>query len=274
MKTSNEQRALIVQNCRNGATIKQISERFGVSPSTVDRILRAERAAGQVVNLARGRPQKNKWQPGTQKPTFDIRSTTLSVVRSLCEKYHAYGSTGACAVYAFAVFEDERPIAAFAWAAPPFGAAQTICPEAPQGVLALSRMVAVPREERRLRHISKPLRYQMRALIDRTRWPVLITYSDEGQGHTGHVYKCSGWKPTRRTRRSFCVDSEGHRRGVASSDHPDLNYGGKTTLQCWEHRVCAPGETAAWMVHHGWRRVEVPGRTWKSGAPTFRWVRS
>lgn len=34
--------------------------------------------------------------------------------------------------------------------------------------------------------VSKPLRRQMRVEIDRGRWPVLITYSDEGQGHTGH----------------------------------------------------------------------------------------
>jgi tRNA U34 5-carboxymethylaminomethyl modifying GTPase MnmE/TrmE len=59
---------------------------------------------------------------------------------------------------------------------------------------------ALPREERRLRHISKPLKRQMRDLIDRTRWPVLVTYSDEGQGHLGHVYKCSGWQKTTRKR--------------------------------------------------------------------------
>jgi hypothetical protein len=73
-------------------------------------------------------------------------------------------------------------------------------------VLALSRMVAVPAEQRRLKHISKALKRQMR-LIDRSRWPVLVTYSDESVGHTGHVYKCSGWTPTTRKRvRTYAVD--------------------------------------------------------------------
>jgi len=78
-------------------------------------------------------------------------------------------------------------VAAYAWQPPPPGASRAVCPEAPEGVLALSRMVAVPRDERRLQHVSTPLRRQMRVLIDRGRWPVLVTYSDEGQGHTGNA---------------------------------------------------------------------------------------
>jgi hypothetical protein len=30
-------------------------------------------------------------------------------------------------------------------------------------------------------------------LIDRTRWPVLLTYADSGQGHTGAIYLAAGW---------------------------------------------------------------------------------
>ena len=55
------------------------------------------------------------------------------------------------------------------------------------------------------------LRRQMRSLIDRSRWPVLVTYSDEGQGHTGHVYRCSGWHPTMREVRQTYTDEGGRR---------------------------------------------------------------
>ena len=94
-------------------------------------------------------------------------------------------------------------------------------------MLALSRMVAVPREKRELRHISKPLRVQMRRRIDRTRWPVLVTYSDEGQGHTGHVYKCSGWQATERTRRPTFEDAQGRRQ----SSYSNGKHGGRDLVR-------------------------------------------
>lgn len=103
-------------------------------------------------------------------------------VKDLCAKFHGYHGAGSVAVYAFGVYEDGEIVAAYAWQPPPLGGAKSVCPQAPHGVLSLSRMVAVPRDQRRLNHVSKPLRYQMRGLIDRTRWPVLVTYSDEGEG--------------------------------------------------------------------------------------------
>lgn len=132
--------------------------------------------------------------------TFDQRPGTLDEVRALCEAHHGYGSAGGVSAYAFVVVERGTNIAGYAWQPPPPNAAATVCPEAPGGVLALSRMVAVPKDERELKHVSKPLREQVKKLIDRTRWPVLVTYSDEGQGHTGYVYKCSGWEATTRRR--------------------------------------------------------------------------
>lgn len=111
---------------------------------------------------------------------YDIRRCSIEVVRGLCERFHIYESAGGLAVDAFAVYENGEPVAGYAWQPPPPGAAKGVCPEAPQGVLALSRMVAVPKSDRALKHVSKPLREQMKRMIDRTRWPVLVTYSDEG----------------------------------------------------------------------------------------------
>lgn len=123
-------------------------------------------------------------------PSYDLRPVPRADVAALCAAHHGYGGAGHAVTYAWGVVEGGRVIAAYAWQPPPPGAARAVCPEAPTGVLALSRMVAVPRDERRLRHVSTPLRRQMRVLIDRGRWPVLVTYSDEGQGHTGHDYRC------------------------------------------------------------------------------------
>jgi len=199
-------------------------------------------------------------------PTFDLRPVSISDVRDLCAKHHGYGSCGNVAVYAFGVFERGSIVAAYAWQPPPPGASLSICPEAPWAVLALSRMVAVPRSERTLNHVSRPLRWQMANMIDRGRWPVLVTYSDEGQGHTGHVYKCSGWTATSRSRRPTFVNDAGVRTSTYSAGDDvsgRLTRSDDTHLQRWEHWACERGQVEAWCKAHGWMRRSVG--TWKRG---------
>jgi hypothetical protein len=207
--------------------------------------------------------------------SFDQRPCSLEDVRRLCEQHHGYGSAGGASVYCFGVYEGDAIVAAYSWQPPPPGAARSVCPECPQGVLALSRMVAVPKSERSLRHVSKPLRRQMLRLIDRGRWPVLLTYSDEGQGHTGHVYKCSGWQPTTRAKRAVFVDSTGARASsYANGDSGlrDLTRSGSTTIQRWEHWACPRGAALEKMESAGWRRVAIEGRVWASGNQAYTYV--
>lgn len=211
---------------------------------------------------------------------YDIRPCTIKDVACLCEAHHGYGSAGSTAVYCFGVYEDERLVAAFAWQPPAAGAALSVCHEVPGGVLALSRMVAVPKTERRLAHISKPLRIIMRRLIDRTRWPVLITYSDESMGHTGHVYKCSGWQPERdekgepvRRKSPSYTNATGQRvssysAGVTRTE--GLVRGVDKTTQRWEH-WCSPTPLAH-MLDWGWRHEPIPGKVWRSGNPRYTWA--
>lgn len=202
--------------------------------------------------------------------TFRLEPTTIAAVTHLFTEHHAYASIGKMATYVFAVLEGGAPVAAFMWQPPAPGAAKSVCAACPQGVLALSRMVAVPRAQRELRHISKPLRAQMRRLIDRTRWPVLVTYSDESVGHTGHVYKCSGWRPTvRKQVDTFTVDG----RRVSSysngaSKRPAGAVAAKAWLQRWEHWITE--EPAALLATH-WRRVAILGKRWASGSQAHRY---
>lgn len=208
---------------------------------------------------------------------FDIKKATLTEIKPLFEKYHGYHSLGRFCTYAWVVTENKIPVAAYIWMPPPLGPATAICPEAPYSVLALSRMVAVPKNERALKHISKPLKYQMKYLIDRTRWPVLITYSDEGQGHTGYTYKCSGWTPTIKSNRKFYTNQKGARESNycgGEEGKKALICGGVTTLQRWEHRVCPPGGEKQWLEKHGWERKLVPDKFWKSGNQAYRWIKN
>lgn len=210
-------------------------------------------------------------------PGYDLRAARREEVLPLFEEHHGYHSLGQQMTYCFAVYEGSRPVAAFAWQPPPAGAAKAVCPEAPGAVLSLSRMVAVPRRERSLNHISKPLRQQMRRLIDRGRWPALVTFSDEGQGHNGHVYKCSGWKAATRTEREVFETEDGRRASAYSNGmtgRRELVAAGSTWIQRWEHRVCAPGGAAQHLADHGWRRVAVPGKRWASGKQAYTYSRS
>lgn len=203
-----------------------------------------------------------------------IEPCSLDVVRDLCERHHSYGSVGNVAAYAWAVVEDGAAVAAYSWQPPAPGAAVDVCAEAPAGVLALSRMVAVPKAERRLKHVSKPLRLQMKKMIDRGRWPVLVTFSDEGEGHNGYVYQCSGWEKTTRKKVPVFVDIFGSRVSRYSNGATgtrDLIPAGWTWVQRWEHWACERGHAAEWMADHGWKRKPI-NRTYRSGNPAFRWM--
>ncbi len=207
-----------------------------------------------------------------KKPRYDLRRCSGEIVTLLCERYHGYKGSGKVFTYAFCVFERGVAVAVYGWQPPPFGAAKAVAPSCPYSVLSLSRMVAVPRNERLLNHISKPLRRQMRVLIDRGRWPVLLTYSDIGQGHTGHVYKCSGWTKTLCTRRPVYEDQFGARRSCYRNGEScllGLKNCGTTNIQRWEHRVCPLGSEEGYMQAHGWFRLAIPGKTWKSGNCAF-----
>jgi hypothetical protein len=207
-------------------------------------------------------------------PPFDIRSTTIAQVKDLFERFHVYKSTGRAQAYAFAVFEQEQPIAAFVWQPPPPGAARSVCRELPAGVLALSRMVAVPKSERRLKHISKPLKYQMKRLIDRTRWPVLVTYSDESVGHTGYTYKCSGWSPTARNLASTYTLNGArvsrYSNGITSV--PEGAVAGEAWIQRWEHWAVPRDQVVSTFDEH-WLRVPVPGKFYRSGKQAYTYER-
>lgn len=212
------------------------------------------------------------------EPSYDLRACDGSTVLALCERYHGYGSAGDSATYAFAVYESCRPVAVYAWQPPPYGAAKAVGGSEPGGVLSLSRMAAVPRAERELKHVSKPLRRQMRFMIDRGRWPVLVTFHDEGEGHNGFVYKCSGWTPTVRAKRRFFVDASTGKRVSSyangkTGSRANVVPGGHTWLQRWENRACPAGSESEWMREHGWSRVRIPGKVWASGNPAHRWER-
>ena len=193
-------------------------------------------------------------------------------IRSLFETYHPYKSVGKIGQI-WVCKEREQIVAVWVFAPPALGTANSVS-MFHQSVLSLSRMVAIPKSQRTW-HISKPLKWIMKNGIDRTRWPVLVTYSDAGEGHCGHVYKCSGWTKTTTT-----VRKKLKQNGVRVS----VRKGGKTVEQknasveyCeitkWVNRVCPSGGEQIHMIVNGWIRIPIPGKKWASGNQAYKIVK-
>ena len=195
-------------------------------------------------------------------PGYTLVAIRPEQAAPLLQRFHRYGC-------------GAKSSAAYLWNPPHHGCAKAVCPSAPHGVLALSRMVATPRDERKLNHVSKPLRRQLRVLIDRSRWPVLVTFSDEGLGHTGYVYKCSGWHPTARGTTRVYLDAEGNRVSRwADGKRANLQatHSRNSPTQRWEHHATDADDVAGWMQERGWFREPIPGKVWRSGRQAHRIV--
>lgn len=81
-------------------------------------------------------------------------------------------------------------VGAALWLPPTRRAAEKVAGESWRGVLSLSRLAVDPALPRNA--ASFLLAGSMR-LLDRDRWPVLLTFADSQQGHTGAIYKATGW---------------------------------------------------------------------------------
>ncbi len=79
-----------------------------------------------------------------------------------------------------------------AWWIPPTRSAATAWAGAAwQGVLALSRLVIEPGVPA---NACSFLLSRSQKMIDRARWPVLVTYADKWRGHTGAIYRACNWE--------------------------------------------------------------------------------
>jgi hypothetical protein len=77
------------------------------------------------------------------------------------------------------------------WIPPTKTAGQRVAGDDWPGVLSLSRLVVAPWMPT---NAASFLLGRSMKRIDRTRWPVLVTYADTAQGHTGTIYKATNWE--------------------------------------------------------------------------------
>lgn len=97
------------------------------------------------------------------------------------------------------------------WLPPTKTAAVSVAGDHWHGVLACSRLVVRPDAPRNA--ASYLLAASMR-LVDRARWPILLTYADTAQGHDGAIYRATGWECLGPVKGGdVWLDADGRQRG-------------------------------------------------------------
>ena len=133
-----------------------------------------------------GRLKKSEWE---------VRSIALTTAQQITKQYHYAKGGSNTGTYTHGLFRRdefwEANCAGIAWWIPPTkSSAIATYPANWRGVLCLSRLVIVPGVP--LNACSFLLARSVK-MIDRERWPCLVTYADEWQGHTGTIYRAANW---------------------------------------------------------------------------------
>ena len=129
-----------------------------------------------------------------KRSDFIVSAIPLRLAQEVTRQYH-YAHGGAnTATYAHGLFRRgaELQCLGIAWWIPPTkSSALKTYPLHWQGVLSLSRLVILPDVPK---NAATFLLARSVRLIDRAKWPCLVTYADEWQGHTGAIYRAANWR--------------------------------------------------------------------------------
>lgn len=124
---------------------------------------------------------------------YEVRPVDIFTARRLVEEHHYARGASNTAVYLHGLYrQSEDECLGVAWWLPPTKpAALSVSPDW-RGVLALSRLVIVP--DMPTNAASFLLGRSVRMVRRDGRFHALVTYADEGQGHTGGIYRATNWE--------------------------------------------------------------------------------
>ena len=134
--------------------------------------------------------------PRLRRAEWQVRSVDIVVARRLIVAEHYARRAANTAVYCHGLFRKwafwEEECEGVAWWIPPTrSAAEATYPANWEGVLTLSRLAIRP--DVPVNAASFLVGASIR-LIDRERWPCLLTYADTMMGHTGAIYRATNWR--------------------------------------------------------------------------------
>lgn len=123
-----------------------------------------------------------------------VKDVLLKTAQDLVKEYHYAKGGSNTRVYCHGLFQinDENECKGVAWWIPPTkSSAEATFPENWKGVLSLSRLVIVPGVPK---NACSFLLSRSIKMIDREKWPCLVTYADSWRGHSGGIYKATNWE--------------------------------------------------------------------------------
>jgi|11_taG_2_1085331.scaffolds.fasta_scaffold81984_1 hypothetical protein len=124
---------------------------------------------------------------------YDVRDCGVSEARSLIEKYHYAKGCSITRVYTHGMFRvaDNELVGVAWWLPPTKPAAVSVCEDHWRRVLSLSRLVVHPDVPQN--GASFLLGRSIRKIKKDNKWVALVTYADDGHGHTGAIYRATNW---------------------------------------------------------------------------------
>lgn len=127
-----------------------------------------------------------------RRSDWEVADVPIDVATALVQKYHYSHGAANTATVLHGLYRKGSPVdVGVAWWMPPTkAAALATYPENWKGVLSLSRLVVAPDVPK---NACSFLMGKSMRMIDRTKWPCLVTYADEWQGHAGTIYKATNW---------------------------------------------------------------------------------
>ena len=173
----------------------------------------------------------------SQLEGWTVATIPLDVCQKLVAEYHYTGGGSNTAVYRHGLQDLAGRTRGCCWWLPPTkGAAKYVYPEGDwRKVLTLSRLVLDPDVPKN--GASYMLGRSMRLIQEDHKWECLVTYADEGQGHTGAIYLATNWEPIGKTvPAAHWVDSKG--RFVARKAGPKTRTNAE--MESLGYHVVAP----------------------------------
>lgn len=132
------------------------------------------------------------WEVHTAS-TPDARKKIIGTARAMVEKYHYSGGASNTATDIHTLHRAGEPeVLGVAWWLPTTKVAAMSVSSDWRRVVALTRLVIHP--EVPSNAASFLLGAAMRQIRLEGRWTTLVTYADEGEGHTGAIYRATNWE--------------------------------------------------------------------------------
>lgn len=141
----------------------------------------------------------NDNEPKFRKSDWFVSNAPLKDAQDMVRAHHYSRGGSNTAVYVHGLFrKSDGMLCGVAWWLPPTRVAcESVNREQWKRVLSLTRMVILPGVPKNA--ASFLLARSVKMIRRDGRFVSLVTYADESQGHTGHVYKASNWDYVGRT---------------------------------------------------------------------------